>query len=386
MRLSNADMVSLVEWRRELHQFPEVSGEEAETAKRVLTMLAAHRPDQVISGIGGHGVVAVFESGKPGPRVLLRAELDGLPIQEESSADYRSQIAGKGHLCGHDGHMTILAAVARVLGRQRPESGAVILMFQPAEENGVGAKAVLADPKFATVEYDYAFAIHNWPRVPSGEVAIVEGPAFCASQGLLIRLEGRTSHASEPEFARAPTLAVAELLPFFDQIAKGDPQSDPLFSLATVTHVRVGEPSFGVTPGMAEIFVTLRALTNARMSEILEQSKAKVAEVAAKHRLGVSYEDHDVFPTTENHPEAVQIVSNSAQSLNFKNTRGPLPLRGSEDFGWFGTRGKAAIMLLGAGDVSALHSPDYDFPEALIEKGAMLMLECVAQVQKEWAR
>lgn len=386
MRLSNADMVSLVEWRRELHRFPEVSGEEAETAKRVQEMLAAHNPDHVLSDVGGHGVVAVFDSGKPGPRVLLRAELDGLPIQEESTADYRSQIEGKGHLCGHDGHMTILAAVARILGRQRPESGAVILMFQPAEEKGAGAKAVMSDPKFDAIHYDYAFAIHNWPRVPLGAVAVVEGPAFCASQGLLIRLEGRTSHASEPEFATAPTLAVAELLPFFDGIAQGDPQSDPLFSLATVTHVRVGEPNFGVTPGVAEIYVTLRALTDSRMGAILEQSKAKVAEVAAKYGLRVKYADHDVFPTTENHPDAVKIVSNAAQSLNFENTRGPLPLRGSEDFGWFGTRGKAAIMLLGAGEISALHSPDYDFPEALIEKGARLMLECVAQVQKEWVR
>ena len=146
MPLSNQDLVELVAFRRQLHENPEISNEEKDTARSVVSFLAATGPDEVLTGLGGHGVAAIYDSGAEGPTVLLRAELDALPIEELSDIPHRSQVAGKGHMCGHDGHTAILTAVGRQLGRQRTARGRVILMFQPAEETGNGAAGVTADP------------------------------------------------------------------------------------------------------------------------------------------------------------------------------------------------------------------------------------------------
>ena len=136
--------------------------------------------------------------------MLFRAELDALPIEEASGADWSSEIPGKAHLCGHDGHMTMLLALARLLSRRRPQTGRCVLMFQPAEEDGSGARAVVADPKFGTIRPDWAFAIHNEPGLPFGYVGIRPGLINCASRGLAISLKGRTSHAAEPNWPPLP--------------------------------------------------------------------------------------------------------------------------------------------------------------------------------------
>lgn len=145
MNLTNSDITQLIEWRHELHRWPDLSGEEMQTAARVVRQLEKASPDRIMTGLGGHGVAAIYEGATPGPTVLLRCELDGLPIQEIGDRDYRSEHDGRGHLCGHDGHMATLAAVARILGRQRPSKGRVVLLFQPAEETGAGAAAVISD-------------------------------------------------------------------------------------------------------------------------------------------------------------------------------------------------------------------------------------------------
>lgn len=166
----------------------------------------------MITGLGGHEVAAIYEGGEPGPTVMVRAELDGLPIEEISEIPHRSELTGKGHLCGHDGHMTILMALAKGLGRERPAKGRVILMFQPAEENGAGAAAVLADPKFSEIKPDLVFSLHNFPGIRFGHAALRTGPVNCASRGMRISLSGKTAHASTPEFGIAPTFAMAALL------------------------------------------------------------------------------------------------------------------------------------------------------------------------------
>ena len=130
--LTNADVAELTEWRRDLHRFPEVSGEERETAARVLAALGGLSPDDVVTGLGGHGVAAVFHGAAPGPTVMFRAELDALPIDEVGQPEWRSTRPFKGHMCGHDGHMAILMALARLIARKRPARGRVVLMFQPA--------------------------------------------------------------------------------------------------------------------------------------------------------------------------------------------------------------------------------------------------------------
>src|SRR5262245_29174345 len=182
MFLSNQDMIDLVGWRRKLHRRPEISGEEMATAREVEAFLSATRPDRVVTGLGGTGLAVVYDGAAPGPTVMFRAELDALPIEELTQVPYHSEVPGKGHLCGHDGHMTILAALGRVLSRQRPRRGRVVLMFQPAEETGAGAAAVLADERFGEVTPDYVFSLHNMPGVPFGEAELREGIVNCASR------------------------------------------------------------------------------------------------------------------------------------------------------------------------------------------------------------
>lgn len=373
IRLTNADLAELIDWRRALHRRPEVSGEEAETARTVQTALKATSPDRIVTGLGGHGVAALYDSGQPGPRVLLRCELDGLPITELSDRPHRSGIDGKGHLCGHDGHMAMLAGMARLLGRGRPVKGSVVLMFQPAEETGEGAARVVADPGFADLRPDYAFAIHNFPGMPLGHVGVVDGPASCASRGMRVRLTGRTAHASQPETGQSPAPALARLMLDMPDLSHGADLSDPDFTLVTVCHAWLGEPAFGIAPGEAEIYATLRSLTDAGMEALIARAEALTRDAAGD--LGLSIDYHDIFPACTNSSKAAEIVRRAGARVGLPTGPGLLPMRPSEDFGRFGTAtgAESAFILLGAGmDGPDLHNPDYDFPDDLIGPGTAL--------------
>ena len=372
-RLTNSDLAELTDWRRGLHRRPEISGEEAETARTVQTALKATGPDRIVTGLGGHGVAALYDSGRPGPQIMLRCELDGLPIRELSDRAHRSQIDGKGHLCGHDGHMSMLAGMARLLGRRRPARGSVLLMFQPAEETGEGAARVVADPGFADFRPDYAFAIHNFPGMPFGHVGVVEGPASCASRGMRVRLTGRTAHASQPETGMSPAPALARLIQDLPSLSRGMDLSDPDFTLVTVCHARLGEPAFGIAPGEAELYATLRSLTDAGMTRLIAGAETMARKSSGTLTLSIDY--HDIFPACTNSAAAADIVRRAGARAGLPTGPGLLPMRPSEDFGRFATAtgAESAFILLGSGmDVPALHNPDYDFPDDLIAPGTAL--------------
>ncbi len=160
--------------------------------------------------------------------------------------------------------MATLAALARGLARQRPRRGRAVLLFQPAEETGAGAAAVVADPKFAEIAPDFVFAYHNMPGLPSGRVALAAGPVNCASRGMRIALSGKTAHASTPELGVSPMAALARLMPELASLGRGGALESADFAMVTVTHARMGEPAFGVAPGYAEIWATLRTLRGLR--------------------------------------------------------------------------------------------------------------------------
>ena len=371
---TDLELAELAAWRHELHRRPEISGEEAETARAVRAALALTSPDKVIAYLGGHGVAAVYEGTDEGPTVMFRAELDGLPIEEISDLPYRSTVAGKGHLCGHDGHMAILMALANEFGRQRPRRGRVVLMFQPAEEHGAGAAAVIEDSKFAEIVPDYAFSLHNLPGLPLGHVALDSGPVNCASRGMKVELFGKTSHASLPEDGTSPMLAVAGLMPELTALADGGAMNAN-FALVTVTHARMGEPAFGIAPGHAEIWATLRTTTDAGMAGIVARAEALVAQRAAQAGLTFAVSYHDVFHHCENAPEAVAHLRHALQQEEVAHDSGVFPIKASEDFGRFAASGPSAMFYLGAGEnYPQLHNPDYDFPDALIAIGARIFM------------
>lgn len=370
--LTNQDLVDLVGWRRQLHRQPEISGEEEETAKAVVAFLAPTRPDAVLTGLGGHGVAMVYGGNEPGPTVLFRSELDALPIEEVSDIPHRSRAPGKGHMCGHDGHTAILAALGRLLGRKRPRRGRVVLMFQPAEETGAGAAGVVADARYAAIAPDFAFSLHNLPGTPLGHVRLREGVVNCASRGMRIVLEGRTAHSSMPEFGISPMNAVSRLMPALTGLTAGHFTFDD-FAMVTVTHAAMGEAVYGIAPGRAEIRATLRTRLDGRMAALCEAAETIVRETAAREGLihGIDY--HEVFVASMNAPEAVDLLRTALDEEGIGHDEEELPMRASEDFGCFGYSAKSAMFFLGSGvGHPSLHNPDYDFPDDLIPIGTRI--------------
>jgi amidohydrolase len=357
MSLTNSDILDLVALRHDLHRHPEVSGNEAQTAQRIVQEFAPLSPDSLITDLGGYGVAAVFEGSGDGPTVLFRCELDALPIFETGTPAHRSLIEGVGHLCGHDGHMAILMGLARLLSRQRPLRGRVVLLFQPAEETG--------DP----VQPEYAFSLHNMPGLPLGEVALTSGPVTCASRGLEVQLKGRSAHASQPETGVSPMVALAQLMPDLTALSHGT-TADPEFALVTVTHTQMGEPAFGIAPGDARLFATLRTLTDDRMTNLCDQALTLLITACDAQGLAFTHAYHDIFLHSENDPEATAIATGALDALKIPHDATGLPWRPSEDFGRFGHNAPAAMLFLGAGNGhAALHNPDYDFPDDLIPIG-----------------
>lgn len=379
MHLDDRDMIELTDFRRRLHAMPEISSEEVRTAEEVEQFLSDTQPDHIVAGLGGTGLGLIYDSGVPGQTVLFRAELDALPIEETGQPPYRSAIPGKGHMCGHDGHMATLAALGRHFGRQRPATGRVVLLFQPAEETGAGAAAVIADPRFEQIKPDYSFSLHNFPSLPLGHVWLKEGTANCASRGLRIRLTGRTAHASMPETGVSPVPAVAMLMPALTALSHGSIAGDDLV-LLTVTHAVIGEPAFGIAPGAAEVWVTLRTTTDDAMQDLMETAEALVGRVCGETGLCHQFEYHDVFLHCENHPDAVARLRAAMDAEGVRHEAGEA-LRASEDFGRFGAVSRSAMFFLGAGeDTPALHNPNYDFPDGLIPIGARIFIRTARDI------
>jgi len=379
MFLTNQDVIELTAWRRKLHAMPEVSGEEVATAAEVQGFLADTKPDRIVTGLGGTGVAVVYDSGLAGPTVLFRAELDALPIEEVGTPDYRSKIPGKGHMCGHDGHMTMLAALGRQFGREKPKHGRVILMFQPAEETGAGAAAVIADEKFQGLIPDYSFSLHNMPGLPLGRVWLKQGIVNCASRGLKVVLTGRTAHASMPETGISPVPAVAALMPALTALSEGSIETGDMV-LATVTHASVGEPAFGIAPGRAEVWVTLRTMTDGQMEALMARAETLVREIAAAGSLEYAMDYHDIFGQCENDAQATEMLRAAMEAEGVPHDAGET-MRGSEDFGRFATVSKSAMFFLGAGEnMPNLHNPNYDFPDDLIPIGTKIFMRVARDI------
>ncbi|WP_333846637.1 amidohydrolase [Phaeobacter italicus] len=373
-------LAQLTGLRHSLHQIPEVSGAEEKTAAYIATYLRAYAPDRLLTGLGGHGVAAVYDGAADGPTVMIRCELDGLPIEELSDQPYRSTHAGRGHLCGHDGHMTMVAALAEDLAAKRPARGRVVLMFQPAEETGKGAPAVVADPAFGEIAPDYAFSLHNLPGLAVGQIALCSGPANCASRGMRIRLSGRTSHAAAPQDGLSPAGAMAQLLPGLVALGGGT-DLGPDYALVTLTHARLGEATFGIAPGEGEVWATLRTVNDTRMAQLIEEATALVGKVCAEQGLGHEISFDDVFEACTNNPEAVAVLQKACDRVGLGVAMQDRPQRWSEDFGQFGKGAKAAMFWLGSGeDQPQLHNPDYDFPDAAIPVGAGLFRAVVSEL------
>jgi len=362
---------SITDIRRELHKHPEVSGEEKETARRIAEYLNKIKHMSVTEGIGGHGLVAVKRYG-PGKMIGFRAELDALAIEGQHNTEYSSQNPGVSHVCGHDGHMAMVLDLVQKLEHHAEDRGTLVLIFQPAEETGAGANLMVNEwrnhPSLPTP--DFCFAFHNIPGKPLGLVCAKNGSFACGSAGMQLHLTGKTAHAAHPEAAINPLTISCDMLRY----AMALPQRDdiPGFALCTPISMHSGNETFGTSPPDALLRMTLRAAENNsldKMMGLLEDHANRTAK-AAGAKVELAFTEH--FPATVNAPlwKEVKEVCNSL-SMQCQNL--PESFRWSEDFAHFTRLCPSFMMGLGSGESQpALHNPDFDFPDALIDKGSSL--------------
>ena len=345
--------------RRRLHGHAEVSDGEARTADLIARYLAEREPEEMATGVGGHGVLAAWRGAAPGPTLLIRCELDALPIPEGDRL--------VSHRCGHDGHMAIVAGMADRLRARPPASGRVVLAFQPAEETGAGAARLVAAPEFERFRPDLAFALHNLPGKPLGHVILREGAFASASVGLRVTLTGRSAHAGEPHHGHSPALAMARIVEDLSRWTDPDWREG---TLITVVGARLGRGAFGTSPDHAEVSATLRAWADGELAALVQQVRQRIARVAQEHALPLSWEEVEPFPATINDAGCVDQVRAAARQAGLRVEELPHAHPWSEDFGQF--RGVCPIALFGLGagvDQPTLHDPDYEFPDALIGPG-----------------
>ncbi len=369
----------LRELRRRLHRLAEPSGSEEKTASFLASLLRRFDPDELHTGLGGHGIAAVFAGSEAGPGVLIRAELDALPIPDPPGLDHRSEDPKTAHKCGHDGHMAILVGLAEALSESRPARGVAILLFQPAEETGRGAGAVLEDPGYARLAPDVVFALHNLPGYPLGRVLVRSGPFASASVGISVSLAGKSAHAAEPERGRSPALAVSQIIQAWSAVPQDlVPLHVP--SKVTVIHARIGGPAFGTTPGEAVVMATLRAHEDHVLHNLVRHCTGLAEGIARAHGLEMSADEAEPFPATVNDPSAVDHVRRASERAGLAVKELDRPFGWSEDFGHFTARHPGALFGLGAGtDCPALHHPSYDFPDDLLAPGVRLLTELVSE-------
>jgi len=382
----------ILDLRHALHAHPELGYEEHETAGRILDSLKSLPNLTIQSGIAGTGIVAVLNADKPGPCVALRAELDALPIQEESELPHKSQVPGKMHACGHDGHMSCLVGAARVLSRVADTlPGKVKFIWQPAEEGGAGGAAmreagVLDDPPV-----DAIFALHGWPYLELGQVGLCVGATMASTDPWHVTVTGVGTHAAYPHKGIDPIVVGAQIVQSLQTIASRN--VDPLESVVvTVARFQAGTAT-NIIPGKAALSGTIRTLNPQVREHVLARFREIVTQTAALHGARAEIEFSKGYPVVMNHTDAVDLVAGAASSALGESSvrRDEPPCMGGEDFAFYAERVPAAFWRLGvrnrdAADQPLLHQPTYNFPDEAVAIGITMHCEIArrALMNPEW--
>ncbi len=365
--------------RKELHKHPELSGQEFETAKRILKFIKTHYDTKIIENLGGTGIAAIYEFGK-GPTVMIRCELDALPIAEPNTFHYKSLNEGVSHKCGHDGHMAMVAGLIFWLKNQTHLKGKVILLFQPAEETGKGADDVLKAPRFSELQPDYIFALHNIPGAPMHQIIPIQNNFSPAVQSIAIYLNGKVSHACEPERGINPALAISKIVTAFSALNVTNPD-DENFTLFTPVHINMGEVAYGISAGVGEVHYTFRTWKENRMTNLKTQINQTLEEISISERINFKVDWFDYFPASVNNNFCNEVIIKSAKQNKFDIKDNALPFKFGEDFGWFSQEYQVAMFGLGSGiNTPALHHADYDFPEELLTTGIKMFQSIIEEL------
>lgn len=366
--------------RKDIHQHPELSGGEAQTARRIEAFIREHYDTEILTGLGGHGLAAVYTFSTDGPTVVIRCELDALPIEEANGFGHRSVHPGVSHKCGHDGHMAIVAGLAPWLRKQHFKKGRVVLLFQPSEETGRGADAVLKDDRFRKLAPKYVFALHNLPGEERGTIIVKDGVFTATVQSVAVHLQGKVAHASEPENGINPAHAMAQITNGLATLAQPDIRQQD-FALLTPVYSQLGEKAYGISAGSGELHYTLRTWSEERMQELKNDLLSLAETVCKQYRLQWSTQWFDYFPAVVNHPECSRLIEEVGVANNLPLVQRTTPFKFGDDFGWFSKEYTTALFGLGAGtDMPALHHNDYDFPDVISETGIRMFSGIISRL------
>ena len=356
-------------WRRDIHKNPEILFETHRTSALVAEKLRAFGCDEVVEGIGRTGVVGVIKgnSTASGKVIGLRADMDALPIHEQTGLEYASKTDNAMHACGHDGHTAMLLGAAQYLCETRNFDGTTVVIFQPAEEGGGGGKEMCDDGMMDRWKIQEVYGMHNWPGMPVGDFAIRSGPFFAATDQFEIIVEGKGGHAAKPHETVDSIVVAAHTVTALQSISSRN--ADPVDQLVvSVTSIESSSKAFNVIAQRTHIKGTvrtmskdMRALAEQRLIAIAKSvSETFGAKAEVKYYLG--------YPCMVNHPEQTEFAASVATKISGSCADAPLVM-GGEDFAYLLEERPGAYILVGNGDTASVHHPEYNFDDAAIPAG-----------------
>ena len=361
---------TIVEWRHDFHRNPELQYELPKTAAKVADLLRSFGCDEVVEGVGKSGVVGVINGQVDTSRrvIGLRADMDALPIDEKSDVLYKSEVPGVMHACGHDGHTSMLLGAAQYLCETRNFDGKAAVIFQPAEEGGAGAKAMIDDGLVTRFNIDEFYGIHNMPGIETGKFAIRQGPLMASADRFKIKLTGKGGHAAMPHLAVDTTLVAAQILVNLNLIVSRS--IDPLKRVVvTAGTFKTDSSALNVIANTVELEGSVRSLDE-DMRDLVQERLSQVAEgTAAANQCEITIEYERGYPITDNNEEATQHAISVASSVSEVDTDTP-PIMPSEDFAYMLMEKPGAFIFLGNGDSQMLHNPEYIFDDEAIPFGS----------------
>lgn len=369
-------------WRRDLHAHPETLFDVHRTAGLVAERLRAFGCDEVVTGIGRTGVVGVIKGNKPAGAgrasvIGLRADMDALPIEEDTGLSYQSTTKGKMHACGHDGHTAMLLGAAKYLAETRNFGGTAVVIFQPAEEGGGGGRLMVADGMMERFGIEEVYGMHNYPGMPVGEFGLRPGPIMASADYVSVEIEGKGAHAAWPHLGVDPILVGAQIVNQLQSIVSRN--VDPLETAVISICVFQAGTTNNVIPQTAKLAGTIRSLTE-EVRDLLEKRVREVVDGVAKlHGATARLTYHRGYPVTRNHADQAAFAASVAKSVagtERVNDEMP-PMMGAEDFSYMLNARPGAFIFVGNGDTASLHHPAYDFNDEAIPVGASYWVKLV---------
>lgn len=369
-------------WRRTIHQHPELLFDLPKTAALVTEKLKEFGCDEVVGGIAKTGVVAVINGIRgPGRTIALRSDMDALPMSEQTNLPYASKVENMMHACGHDGHTAMLLATAKQLAESRDFAGKAVLIFQPAEEGGAGARVMIEEGILERFGIEEVYGMHNEPGLDVGSFAIRSGPMMAGGDRFVITINGKGGHAAYPHLSHDPVLAGAQMIVALQAIASRFTNPfDPV--VVSITFMEGGNAgALNVIPASIRIGGTIRTMNSETRKMVEERFREVVVSTAKSFGSEAVIDWRPGYPVTVNDPEKTKIAAAAASAVagaDKVDTNWPATM-GSEDFSYMLEKRPGAFIWLGNGDSADLHNPAYDFNDDAIAHGIRYWLSLVGE-------